>query len=161
MRFLIKRNAEHFNDRYYLFVILYYLLSCGTSVPHTEVGMVRAVRGATTVARDDAEEITEVTQEMLAELVRLNELENDDLVDIIFTVTPDITKMFPAKAARMMGFSDVPLLDMAAPEIEGALKMCIRVMVHFNTDKKNTELKHVYLRGARVLRPDIVKGSHE
>ena len=119
--------------------------------------MVRAIRGATTVVNNDAEEILEATRELLGEIVKRNEISKDDLIDIIFTLTPDLTKVFPTKAARQLGYTDIPLLDMQAPDIEGALKMCIRTIVHLNTDKKNVDMKHVYLRGAKVLRPDIVK----
>ncbi len=121
--------------------------------------MVRAVRGATTVANNDANEIMEATEELLKEIMSENNIDQDDLIDIVFTVTPDLTKVFPAKAARRIGFTDVPLLDMQSPDIEGALKMCIRTIVHLNTDKKNSDMKHIYLRGAKVLRPDIVKGE--
>lgn len=119
--------------------------------------MVRAIRGATTVVNNDAEEILEATRELLTEIGRRNEINQDDLIDIVFTLTPDLTKVFPTKAARQLGYTDVPLLDMQSPDIEGALKMCIRTIVHINTEKKNGDMKHVYLRGAKILRPDIVK----
>lgn len=118
--------------------------------------MVRAIRGATTVVNNDAEEILEAAGELISEIVRRNEINKEDLIDIIFTLTPDLIKVFPTKAARQLGYTDVPLLDMQAPDIEGALKMCIRTIVHLNTEKKNSDMKHVYLRGAKVLRPDIV-----
>lgn len=121
--------------------------------------MVRAVRGATTVVNNETEEILAVTRELLAEIMQRNEINKEDLIDIIFTVTPDLTKVFPTKAARQLGYTDIPLLDMQAPDIEGALKMCIRTIVHLNTEKKNSEMKHVYLRGAKVLRPDIVNNE--
>lgn len=119
--------------------------------------MVRAVRGATTVNENEIEEILGATREMLGELMERNEIPREDLIDIVFTITPDLTKVFPARAARQMGYTDVPLLDMQSPDIEGALKMCIRTIIHFNTEKSNSELHPVYLRGATVLRPDIVK----
>lgn len=118
--------------------------------------MVRAVRGATTVVNNEAEEILEATRELIGEIVRRNEINKEDLIDIVFTLTPDLTKVFPTKAARQLGYTDVPLLDMQAPDIEGALEMCIRTIIHINTEKKNADMKHVYLRGAKVLRPDIV-----
>lgn len=121
--------------------------------------MVRAVRGATTVVNNETEEILAVTRELLAEIMQRNEINKEDLIDIIFTVTPDLTKVFPTRAARQLGYTDIPLLDMQAPDIEGALKMCIRTIVHLNTEKKNSEMKHVYLRGAKVLRPDIVNNE--
>ena len=121
--------------------------------------MVRAVRGATTVVNNDTEEILEATRELLSELVEKNSIDKEDMIDIVFTVTPDLTKVFPARAARHLGYTDVALLDMQAPDIEGALKMCIRAIIHFNTDKSNSDMKPAYLRGAKVLRPDIVKND--
>lgn len=122
--------------------------------------MVRAVRGATTVVNNDAEEILEAARELLSEIMQKNEINKDDLIDIIFTVTPDLTKAFPTKAARQLGYTEVSLLDMQSPDIEGALKMCIRAIVRLNTEKKNSDMKYIYLRGARVLRPDIVKNEN-
>lgn len=117
---------------------------------------VRGIRGATTVANNTKEEIFDATIEMVREIIEINKITTDDIVDFIFTVTPDITAVFPAAAVRTMGITDVPLLDMAAPQIDNALKMCIRVLVHINTDCENSQLNHVYLRGAKVLRPDLV-----
>lgn len=119
------------------------------------MSMIRAIRGATTAAMNTKEEIFSASQEMIEKIIADNDIDVSDISDIIFTVTPDITAAFPAAAVRRMGIADVPLLDMAAPNINDALKMCIRVMVHINTDKSNSELHHVYLRGAKVLRPDI------
>lgn len=118
---------------------------------------VRGIRGATTVVQNTREEILDATIEMVTDIIKINNIDTNDVIDFIFTVTPDLTAVFPAAAVRKMGILDVSLLDMAAPEIDNALKMCIRVLVHINTDKTNSELKHVYLRGAKVLRPDLVK----
>lgn len=115
----------------------------------------RAVRGATT-AENTKESILEASAEIVKEIIERNGIDTDDITDITFTVTADLTKVFPAAAVRrVLGICSVPLLDMAAPCIEGALEKCIRVIVRFNTDKKNCELHHVYLNGAKVLRPDI------
>ncbi len=119
--------------------------------------MVRAIRGATTVENNDKAEIIEATQEMLSKIIEDNDIKTDDMISIIFTVTPDIDKVFPATSVRQMGITSVPLLDMAAPDIAGALKKCIRVIVHTNSDKGNDDMHHAYLRGAKVLRPDIAK----
>ncbi len=119
--------------------------------------MVRAVRGATTANENGVEEILDATEELLKELMDKNDIMQEDLIDIVFTVTSDLTKVFPARAARNLGYTDIPLLDMAAPDIEGSLPMCIRAIIHFNTDMTNADTHHVYLRGARVLRPDIVE----
>ena len=115
----------------------------------------RAVRGATT-AENTREDILNASAEMVREIISRNGIDTSDITDITFTVTNDLTKVFPAAAVRrVLGITDVPLLDMAAPFIEGALERCIRVIVRFNTDKKNSEIHHVYLNGATVLRPDI------
>lgn len=123
--------------------------------------MLRAVRGATTVANNEAEEIMAATRELVGAMVDENGICREDISDIIFTVTPDITAVFPAKAVRLMGYTEVALLDMLAPDIDGALKMCIRALIRFNTDKRSDELKPVYMRGAKILRPDIVKKSRK
>lgn len=117
--------------------------------------IMRALRGATTVYENTREAIFSATQELISEMIEKNDINTGDMADIIFTVTPDLTAVFPAAAIRGMGICDVPLLDMAAPDIDGALKMCIRVMIHINTDLDNSDLKHIYLRGSKALRPDI------
>ena len=118
---------------------------------------VRAIRGATTARENTRAAIIEATKELLGEMEKQNNLQNADAVSIIFTGTPDLTAVFPAAAAREMGLTFVPLLDMAAPAIDGSLEKCIRAMVHINTDRTKEEINHVYLRGAKVLRPDLVK----
>lgn len=118
---------------------------------------VRAIRGATTAAENTREEIIGATLELIREIEAKNDLKRADAISIIFTVTSDLTAVFPAAAAREMGLTFVPLLDMAAPEIDGSLKKCIRIMIHINTDKTKEEINHVYLRGAKVLRPDLAE----
>lgn len=117
---------------------------------------IRALRGATTVELNEKEEIFSASEEMFREIMKQNDLDPEDIASIIFSLTPDLDAAFPAAAIRRMGITDVPLLDVAQPQIKGALKKCIRVIVHINTNKKNNELKHVYLRGASVLRPDLL-----
>lgn len=118
---------------------------------------VRAIRGATTAEVNTKEAIFEASIELLSKIEEKNDLKNTDVISIIFTVTSDLTAVFPAAAVRKMGITNVPLLDMAAPDIDGSLKRCIRVMIHINTDKTKDEIKHVYLRGASVLRPDLAE----
>lgn len=117
--------------------------------------MVRAIRGAATAAANTKEDIFNASEELVQRMISENEVPHEDIADILFTVTPDLTAAFPAAAVRRMGITDIPLLDMAAPDIDGALKMCIRVMMHINTDKPNTQLHHIYLGGAEILRPDL------
>jgi chorismate mutase len=115
----------------------------------------RAIRGATTVAADDAALIREATQELLSTLVQQNGVDVDDIVSVLFTMTPDLRGDFPAYAAREMGWLDVPLLCMAEIDVPGALGRCIRVLIHVMSDRQRGEIRHAYLREAVTLRPDL------
>jgi chorismate mutase len=115
----------------------------------------RAIRGATTVARDDAALIREATRELLTTLVRENGIEVDDIVSALFTMTPDLRADFPAYAAREMGWLDVPLLCMAEIDVPGALGRCIRVLIHVISERSRVDIRHAYLREAVTLRPDL------
>ena len=117
----------------------------------------RAVRGAITVSENTREEILQATAELLKEIIEKNEIAHEDMVDIIFTLTPDLDAVFPAVAAREAGIVDVPLMCMSEIPIEGALPKCVRILMHMNTDKGLSEINHVYLRDAVKLRPDLVK----
>ena len=116
--------------------------------------MVRAIRGATSVSEDSKEAILASTSELLSEVLGRNALATDDLISIIFTVTPDLTAEFPAVAAREAGLTSIPLLCASEIPVPGALGMCIRVMLHCNAPR-DREIHHVYLREARSLRPDL------
>ena len=118
---------------------------------------VRAIRGAITIENNTKQEIYDATEELLTEIIKSNEIQYDDIISIIFTVTKDITAGFPAYAARKMGFTNIPLMCSNEMDVPGSLKKCIRVLLHFNTEKSLDEIKHVYLKGARVLRPDLAK----
>ena len=114
----------------------------------------RGIRGATTVAEDTPDEIWRATREMLALIIRINGVRADDLASALFTTTPDLVSAFPATAARQLGWMDVPLMcghEMAVP---GSLPLCVRVLLHWNTDKSAQEIQHVYLGDAKALRPD-------
>jgi chorismate mutase len=115
----------------------------------------RGVRGATTVEENEAGAILEATRELLAALVEANGLEAKDLASAIFSVTPDLDAAFPAGAARQLGWTCVPLLDVQEVPVPGSLARCIRVLLHWNTERPALEIVHVYLRGARTLRPDL------
>jgi chorismate mutase len=119
--------------------------------------MVRAIRGATTVDADTEEEIRVRTQSLITAILERNELAVDDLVSVIFTSTPDLTATFPATAARAIGLDDVPLLGSQEIAVPGALGQCIRVLVHCYSDRPKSEIHHVYLEGARVLRADLAE----
>jgi chorismate mutase len=114
----------------------------------------RGVRGAITVEVDDREVVLKATRELLALMIRLNDMETANVASAIFTTTPDLVSAFPATAARQLGWLDVPLMCSHEIEVPGSLTQCIRILIHWNTDKAQDEIKHVYLREARSLRPD-------
>lgn len=117
----------------------------------------RAIRGAITVEKNTEEEILSATKILLEEIFKLNKEACSDMVSMIFTLTPDLNAVFPAKAARFMGITNVPLMCMSEIPVEGALEMCVRVLIYVNTDKSLEEIHHVYLKEAVKLRPDLVK----
>jgi chorismate mutase len=119
------------------------------------VTAVRALRGATTVDADTSEQISERVQELLQQMLERNDVDKDDCISILFTATDDIHSMFPALAARGMGFGDVPLICARELDITGGTPRCVRIMMHINTDKARNELHHVYLEGAKGLRDDL------
>lgn len=116
---------------------------------------VRALRGATTVDADTSEQISERVQALLQQMLERNDVDKDDCISILFTATDDIHSMFPALAARGMGFGDVPLICARELDITGGTPRCVRIMMHINTDKARDELHHVYLEGAKGLRDDL------
>ncbi|HET7488328.1 MAG TPA: chorismate mutase [Acidimicrobiales bacterium] len=116
---------------------------------------VRALRGATRVDADTRVEITGRVQELVLALLERNDVDREDVVSVLFTATGDIHSMFPAEAARGVGFGDVPLLCARELDIEGAPERCIRVLMHVGTDKERKELHHVYLHGTASLRDDL------
>jgi chorismate mutase len=117
----------------------------------------RGVRGATTVERNEREEILMATRQLLALLVRRNGIDRKDVASAIFSTTPDLDAEFPALAARQLGWLDVPLLCSHEIAVPGSLKFCIRVLVHWNTDIVQADIQHIYIRDAVKLRPDLSK----
>ena len=115
------------------------------------------MRGATTVEADDPEHIRAATRELLEAIVARNEIRPRDVVSAIFTVTDDLVSEFPARAARELGWTDVPLLCTREIPVPGALPRCIRVLLHVETARPRDDVHHVYLAGARVLRPDLLR----
>lgn len=114
----------------------------------------RGVRGATTVEHNDAEEILTATRELLQALVGANGIVPADVASVIFTTTPDLTAAFPARAARESGWTDTALLGAQEAGVNQGLERCIRVLIHWNTNHRQDEVVHVYLKGAAQLRPD-------
>lgn len=117
---------------------------------------VRAVRGATTVLQDDPTEIRAAVTELLEHLLDENDIVPADLISAVFTATPDLVSEFPAHAARMIGWTDIPLLCAQELPVTGALPRCIRVLVHAETRRTRAEIRHVYLRDAILLRADLL-----
>lgn len=115
----------------------------------------RGVRGATTVDQNEREEILTATRQLLALMIRSNGIAPQDIASAIFTTTRDVDAEFPALAARQLGWLDVPLLCGYEISVPGGLQRCIRVLLHWNTDKPQAEIEHVYVREAVQLRPDL------
>jgi chorismate mutase len=114
-----------------------------------------ALRGAVTCDDDTKAEIDAKTKRLVLEMLERNGVGHDDLVSIIFTATDDLTAEFPAAAARTLGLGDVPLLCARELGVVHGMRRCIRVLMHFQSDKARGDLHHVYLDGARSLRDDL------
>lgn len=114
----------------------------------------RGIRGAITVERNDRESILEATHELLRLIVEANGVVSADLASAFFTTTPDLNAEFPAVAARQLGWTDVALMCGHEMNVPGSLRMCLRVLLHVNTELRPDQITHVYARGATVLRPD-------
>ncbi len=117
---------------------------------------VRGVRGATTVQRDESHEIRDAVQELIEAMLEQNDLTSMDIVSAIFTTTADIISEFPAHAARLYGWTDVPLLCAQELPVDGALPRCIRILLHVETTRLRHEMRHLYLRDAILLRQDLM-----
>jgi chorismate mutase len=115
----------------------------------------RGVRGATTVENDTREEILAATRQLIALMIRINGIEPADVGSVIFSTTVDLNAEFPALAARQLGWVDTALLCTHELDVPGSLRKCIRVLVHWNTEKPASEMHHVYIREAVRLRPDL------
>ena len=117
--------------------------------------MIRGIRGATTVESNAQEAILQATQELLGKMIESNGIVEDEVASVLFSATPELDDTFPAKAARMMGWTRTALMGFQEADVKHGLPMCIRVLIHWNTDKSLDEIRHVFLRGAVVLRPDL------
>src|SRR5690606_33265969 len=115
------------------------------------------VRGATTAAANEREAILSATGELLEEIFARNKFAPAAIVSAFFTVTPDLNRAFPAEALRRQGLDWVPALGAVEAEVSGAPRFCIRVLLHVYTDCPLEEINHVYLHGAKSLRPDRVR----
>ena len=117
---------------------------------------VRGVRGATISEKDDPENILSATRKLLKAILTENpDMVLEDIASVLFTVTDDLLSIYPAKAAREMGWNQVPLICAREIPVPGGLSGCIRVLIHWNTDTPQSEIQHVYLGAAASLRPDL------
>ena len=123
--------------------------------------LVRGIRGAITAESNTKKEIIEKTKELLITLKKANDFKIEDIVSVFFSVTPDLNAAFPAQSARELGWNRVPLFDMQEINVSGSLPGCIRVLIQINCQKSQTEIKHCYLRGAKILRKDLVKETSD
>lgn len=117
----------------------------------------RAIRGAIQLDTDEREHLLRATAELLTKTLHANDIDNSQLVSILFTATPDITSEFPALAARELGLGDVPLMCFVEMNVQQALPRVIRIMIHAEMAKERSQIQHVYLRGATALRLDLAQ----
>jgi chorismate mutase len=117
----------------------------------------RGVRGATTADANTREEILTATRQLLALMIRLNGIEPENVASAVFSLTRDLDAEFPALAARQLGWLDVPLLCTYEVDVPGSLRRCVRVLLHWNTAKPQSEIRHIYIKDAVKLRPDLSK----
>ena len=124
--------------------------------------MIRGIRGAITVRENREEEIVEKTEQLMREVIEKNALEPDAVASVFVSVTEDIDAVFPAKALRRIdGWAYVPVMCMREIPVPGSLPLCIRVMFHADTDAAQKDINHIFLEGASVLRPDLLKSSQQ
>ena len=117
---------------------------------------VRGIRGAISVEADEPGQIREATRELMEEILKRNEITDfDEIVSAVFTTTGDLVSAFPAEAARHIGMTTVPLLCALEIPVPGSMPRCIRILLHVNSDRKPSEIEHVYFKDAAKLRPDM------
>ncbi len=119
----------------------------------------RGVRGAITVEENTAAAIKAAARALLEQIVAANTLDVADVASVVFTATPDLDAAYPAVAAREMGWTGTPLLCMQEMVVQGSLPHCIRVLLHWNTERAQADIHHVYLGDARALRPDLANSE--
>jgi len=119
--------------------------------------MLRGVRGATTISENTEYAIVEGTKALLRRMIEENGIEEETVASVIFTTTPDLTAAYPAKAARQIGWTYTALMGCQEMDVPGGLSHCVRILIHWNTEKSQQELHHIYLNGAEQLRPDRSK----
>jgi len=123
------------------------------------VSKVRGIRGAIQVDQDNKESILRSTAELLEKMIKINEVDTQEIVSIFFTSTDDLNAEYPAYAAREMGLTEVPLLCSRELNISKAMARLIRILIHVNTNKTQNEIRHLYLGATKSLRPDLSVGD--
>lgn len=116
---------------------------------------ISCIRGATTVSKNSKEEILNNTQELIEKIIQANNFKIEDIISIIFTATSDLNEVYPAVAARNIGITMSALMCVQEMYVKDSLPMCIRVMFQIQSDKSQKEVKHIYLKNASILRPDL------
>lgn len=120
--------------------------------------MIRGIRGATTIKKNEEQEISLQTEQLLTKMIESNEVKAEDVAQILISVTDDVNASFPAKAIRnISGWEYVPVMCMREINVPDALPLCIRIMMTVNTNLQQKEISHVYLHDAIKLRPDLLK----
>ena len=117
----------------------------------------RGVRGATNVEANTPEEILKATRQLLALMIRQNNIREEDVASAIFSTTTDLDAEFPALAARQLGWLNVAMICVHELDVPGSLRQCVRILLNWNTDKSADQLVHVYIKEAARLRPDLCK----
>ena len=122
---------------------------------------VRGIRGAITAREDTEEEIITATIALLKKMIAANDLKKENVASVTFSMTPDLNSTFPAVAARELGWENVALFCCQELAVNDALEKCVRILIHYNTDKELAELNHIYLKKAKQLRPDLAEEGVE
>lgn len=118
--------------------------------------MIRGIRGATTITEDSSIQILEETEKLVLAMARENNIQPDDVASVVVSTTKDIVSAFPAKAVRSIPeWTYVPVMCTHEMDVPGAMALCIRVLMHVNTDKTQRDIHHIYLNEAMKLRPDL------
>lgn len=118
-----------------------------------------SIRGAITIEENTKENIVENTEYLLNEIIEKNNIDKNNIINIVFSTTNDVTKAYPAIATRNIGITDCAIMCLQEMYVENSLKMCIRVMITANLDVEKKNIKHIYLKDAKKLRPDISLGK--
>lgn len=121
----------------------------------------RAIRGAIDVEANTEEAILRASKILLEKMVAANQIYKEDVVSVLFTTTKDLNATYPARAARQLGWTQVPLMCVQEMDVPGNLASCLRVLIVWNTERNQAQQNHVYLGAARILRPDLVKEEEE